>query len=217
MATYVQDTFTDTNGTALNAHTPDIGGSGAWNALQGTLRINNNMVDMDAHFGRYENNCTVSPSSADYEVSVDVVWNGGDGWANKTGVLGRWDTSGPHVAGYEAFYDENDSTWYLRYWSSSSLQGTLGTYADAGFTSGTKTLKLGMVGTAIKVYIDGVERISATNSTITAANKGGLLMEGGLKDGFRTNNFLYADAAAASGVVSDNKLVKQAVNRAATY
>ena len=75
---FVNDTFTDANSTALTAHTPDTGG--AWLAHPSSLGTpaaaigGNRLGGTWGLYGAYYNNAT--PPSADYSVSVDVQ-NGG--------------------------------------------------------------------------------------------------------------------------------------------
>jgi PKD repeat protein len=67
MADLVVDTFTDTNGTLLQAHTPEIGS--AWVSLTGpSLDIQNNAVDGDSSsYARYYNNTV---DAADVAVTI---------------------------------------------------------------------------------------------------------------------------------------------------
>jgi len=74
----------------------------------------------------------------------------------------------------------------------------------ANLTSGD-TVKLEMIGSAIKVYVDDVEVASATDSAITAAGAGGMGMgtiaggTDGIDNGHRFDDFIINETAAAGG------------------
>ena len=68
-STLGSDTFTDTNGTRLQAHTPTAGG--AWTEHQGTWTIQSNRATVSAAAG--VNQATQDASSANVECSVDVI------------------------------------------------------------------------------------------------------------------------------------------------
>lgn len=75
MATFLTDTFTDSNGTALSSHTGELGAT--WTAQTGnavTPQIQGNSLDpgtgADANALWY---ASASPASADYSVTADVL------------------------------------------------------------------------------------------------------------------------------------------------
>jgi hypothetical protein len=183
-ATKVQDSFTGTDGTALTSHTPEVGGAWSDNG-SGLLKLLTNKIET-VNFGRASALSSTVLTSADYDVSADVTMNV-TGWGNSAGVQGRF--VGNYSDGHEAYFSEGTHTWNLRRWTGGNPTA-LGSYADPTFTSGTKNLRLSMVGSALKVYVDGVLRISVTDATITAANKAGLYSEGGIHNGILLDNFL---------------------------
>src|SRR4029450_5700220 len=95
--TYVQDSFTGANG-ALAGHTPEIGGS--WVPGPAGLALLNGQLE-GASFGDVRSANSVTPPSANYEVSADVRINV-TGYGNKAGVRGR-DAGGFLGNAYEAY------------------------------------------------------------------------------------------------------------------
>lgn len=72
-------------------------------------------------------------------------------------------------------------TWKLEKQTIVSDRSTLDSYAGDVIDVGSyKTARLEVIGTAIKGYVDGVERVSSTDSTITGAGYGGIRIDEGL-------------------------------------
>ena len=164
------DTFTDTNGVAITDHTPELGG--AWSAQFGNSpatpsRINNNRLYSTSGAGIYRNAAT--PPSADYYVE---------------GVLDFLSTVAGDNVGIIGRAQSGENTYYTVRWSQASgnfamfriVAGSstqIGSSYATTFTSGSKVVRLTMVGSAISASIDGVVRISATDANITAAGFAG--------------------------------------------
>lgn len=203
----VNDLFTAAEGTAIAAHPADLGGG--WVSDQSGILIRSNRVE-SPNFGDGRAHSTLTPPSADYEVRADITL-GSTGWGNRGGVRGR-DAGGMLGNGYEAYYSESERRWYLDVWSGSNV-ATLGTYLDSGFTSGTRTVRLRMVGTQITVLVDGVARITVTNNQVSSAGHGGLRNSGGIHDGILIDNFQVTDVAGApigNALVQDSLAVSPA-------
>jgi hypothetical protein len=64
---YVLDTFTDSSGTALTSHTPEIGGP--WVALAGTMQIQSNAVQ-GITYGPFDSACTIQTGHTDYDLRL---------------------------------------------------------------------------------------------------------------------------------------------------
>jgi hypothetical protein len=202
-ATIVSDTFTGTDATAIASHAPDTGGT--WVEKQAGLKLLSNKLEA-VDFGDCRAYNTATPGSADYEVSVNVTLNQ-TGWGNKAGVRGREVVDGvlPIQNCYEAYFNESTHTWYLDRWNGGTPTN-LGTYADATFNAVgiTRALKLGLVGSVITVYVDGVSRIAVTDATpLTAAGLVGIMNAGGIHDGLLLDNYLAAPATVPSTVTVD--------------
>ena len=207
---YGQDTFTAADGTALSAHAPETGG--AWIADQAGLVVQTRAVEAP-NFGDGRAHQTVTPAAADYEVQVDVTLKV-TGWGNKAGVRGR-DAGGYLGDAYEAYFNESTRTWMLDRWRAFGLT-PLGSYADPGFTAGTKTLTLRMVGSAIQVLINGTARIAVTDAALTGANHPGLRSTGGIHDGLPLTNYVVRTVPGA-GAGPSSLLEDRLVTAAGTY
>ena len=101
MANFLVDSFTDTNGTALTAHTPDTGGT--WTAHGSSIGTpsasiqSNEVAGTWGLYGAYYN--TATPSSADYSVTVDVRTDGTTDTSSGGGVFARL-SSAASLTGY---------------------------------------------------------------------------------------------------------------------
>ncbi len=168
----VTDNFVATDGDALDTHSPDIGG--AWEHYPGytadAIHISNALRgDGTTGYAVHTNAATIPTPDYDVAAALFVATNdGSDMWA----VLGRADHS--VSAGLDTYY-------YVAYsseWSLSKANGgvftSLGTFSQALSVSTGYSVILRMRGTSLKVFIDGTERISATDSAITSAFRCGL-------------------------------------------
>lgn len=149
--------------------------------------------------------CTPAP---DYEVEAIVQFNGGGGGG--TGVAGRYqDMNNYYLVEASTTGDSFDM-----YKKVSGSYTKIGAYAVTLNEATDYTVKLGMVGTTIKGYLNGVERISVTDSSITAAGRPACR-------GFSNNNGqLYNDFAvygAALPIVSRTFSYNNAVKGSTNY
>lgn len=170
MAQFASDSFTNSSGTVLTTH------SSNW--VRHTL-FSTNCEITDANRARASavaytlHYRTETPNSADYDVSCDVYCVTFSGRDEQCGVVGRCSTT--------------DDTYYrgnIKSWSADELRLTkfvagvatlLGSaYAVTLATSTTYQVKLEMVGSAIKLYLDGTQRVSVTDTAITAAGRPGI-------------------------------------------
>lgn len=210
MAVLITDTMTDTNGVTLQSHTPESGGS--YTKYPGYtadgLIFSNRLRGTDsASYDQYTHSAT--PPTADYDVQADfyVVTNlTSDG----SGILGRADAtvSAGNDTYYYAQYINSSGQWSLDK-AVAGVFTNLGTYTQALSTSTAYALKLEMRGTTIKLYVDSVERISVTDSDISAAGKAGLYgNRSGDATGYHLDNFqvTYADMSLIGGIFSPFQL-----------
>lgn len=176
MATFLSDTFTDTNGTALASHTGETGatwtkhGSYSSGAVQisGSARIRSTAASAISLYY-----ASGSPASADYSVTANYrVYTSASDPFTLAGVAGRINTAANTY--YVFFGAKNQSTeWVLRKYVA-GVSTDLDTYDATIAADTTYQIKLEMIGTSIKAYIDGVEVCSATDSAISAAGKAGV-------------------------------------------
>jgi hypothetical protein len=196
MSTYVSDTFTGTDGTAIASHTPDVGG--AWSGSGVTLL--SNQVVSGAFAGSFSLLNATLTSTADYEVSIDVHFAG---TTPSTGAAQGSDVMGAHARDdgsfdyYEASYDSSLKSWGL--WK--VLSGTytrLGSAFAMTYTqTQTHTVKLRVQGTTITMFVDGTSQVSVTDASISAKGKVGFVCfdnDGSLC--LQGDNFLAADISA---------------------
>lgn len=175
MAAFLLDTMTEGSNLTLASHTPDTGGAWAQhpNFTTNTFSVQGGLGycigSSSSGTSIYYNNAT--PPSADYYVEATIQHNGAGASTSLTGVCGRLATGASTM--YMAYYNPGTAVWLLE----KLVAGTntqLGSYSTTLAVLTSAVVKLEMIGTAIKVFIDGVERISVTDSSITAAGFAGI-------------------------------------------
>lgn len=94
---------------------------------------------------------------------------------------------------YEGGYNQSDGQYQIRVWVAGVFSGTIGTAYTAGSPSGN-VVRLIANGTTISLNVDGVERITGTNSAITTGKYVGMAHY----DGGTWDDFAAADLAAST-------------------
>lgn len=194
MATFASDTFTDAAGTALASHTADLGGPWVDHPATAGLSVisNENRARNSSTPAMYY--LTAAPASADYD--VEAVLHVKSVIAGEfSGPVGRLDTSGD--THYWATYRQSTGEWVLQKRVGSTATN-LGTFTQTLSVGTSYTVKLEMRGTAIKVYVGGVERISATDAAITAAGRAGFRLGGATQS---NTTGIHIDSLSAVDVV----------------
>lgn len=192
---FITDTFTDTSDTALASHTPDQGGTWVQHSsfTLGTAVISNanrcRETTSQNEVTVYYNNA--APAAADYDVivtirTVSVLGIGG--------VIGRASSSANTM--YSFFYSVSDGQYMLNRIVAGTTT-TIGTFTTTLSVSTNYVLKLEMRAAAIKCYVDGVERISVTDSNITAAGFAGIRVRAGAGGGSDSAGIHLDDFSAA--------------------
>jgi hypothetical protein len=168
MPTFLDDTFTEGSTINLSAHTPEVGG--AWTALGGTMNVSGGngycLGSSASSSASYNNGAT--PPSADYYVEIQISRVFAPGNSILTGMRGRY-VDGSNF--YEAYYNQAATRWEM--YCAATLLGTY-SVALSAVEASPDTVKLEMIGTSIKLYINGVQRISVTNATVSAAGSVGV-------------------------------------------
>jgi hypothetical protein len=116
---------------------------------------------------------SAAPPSANYTVEADVHLASaltGD----MAGVVGRFNTSNGIDTFYIARYQTNEQRWVL-YAVVNGSWNWLGASGVQALTPGTSyRLSLAMSGTSIRMLVNGVEQVSAVDSSISAVGRGGV-------------------------------------------
>lgn len=172
MTYVVLDPMTDTNGTSLVSHDGTVGTPWVSHSVSsGTWLCQSNRFYPSVAGLMYTSG---DPGIADYYVECTYRYLTNTG---AVGAAGRMSTS--QNTAYYWYHNANE--WVLN----SVVNGTvtnpaLGTYAQTLTASTDYTVRLDMQGTAIRLIVDGVERISVTDSAITAVGRAGLRSAAGV-------------------------------------
>jgi hypothetical protein len=201
-----RDTFTDTDNVLLSAHTADDGST--WTShpsSTGTVQISNQnrIHNSGVTVGVYYSSGV--PVSADYSVACTLHAKDATGI---TGVLGRMDTSATTF--YAARYSYSTVKWEL-YKFVAGTATLLGDFAQTISIGVDYALRLEMRGTSIKLFVDGAERVAATDSAITAVGRPGvrfLSATGTDTTGLHLDNFHATNANTYEGLLGNQKPVR---------
>lgn len=177
MALIFSDTFTETTTTALTSHVPDTG-TGWTQEVAATGAVANasggDYVVASANVTGDDLAVSAQPNPTQADVDVQMTLAAlltGTGSA-PFGVFARWaDSSNFYgVQILPAGHAEVDTKLFKR------VAGTFTVLSSVDTTWATNDiLKLEIRGTALKVYKNGVEILSSTDSSISAAGKAGIL------------------------------------------
>lgn len=196
MATFASDVFTGADGDPVAAQAMVAGGP--W-VEHGSYTPNvlyaNNMAAGPGTSQVGMVYATTGAPSANYTVQ-GLVTTTTAGSSGAAGVAGRVAT-GANTMYVADYYDDataGSRAFRLYGLSAGALIGgaLLGSYTQNLGSSGSATIKLEMIGSALKVYVDGVERISASEGTITAAGYAGIRIgnqTGAYSTGVRLDDF----------------------------
>lgn len=217
MGTFLNDTFTDTNGVAITAHTGETGATWTKNTAAiyatGSLLIQTNRIFLSAgtNAGFYASG---NPTSPDYDVAatIRVVSSA----THEQGVCGRMSTSADTM--YLLDLDRSSAAvWTLRLYSN-----VAGSYTQIGSvfsvptpTVGTDhTIRLRMLGTQISGYYDGALVCGpVTSTTITAAGKAGVRFSTNVT----TTTGIHMDTVTASDAVKGLSINRAPLIRSSLY
>lgn len=202
---FVNDTFTDTAGTALASHTPEQGG--AWTKWFGSAAVISDANRLRGGGGALHYIGT--PAGADYSVQADFVTKTDVGLA-EIGLVARFVTTGSGN-GYNVQWSTGGTDAFYLFKLIAGVYTQIGTYAfPYPGNDATTTVKLECIGDAIKVYINGTERISVTNSEVTAAGQPGIRTQQTSTDSTATHldNFSATDYVAAASALPDTAAIR---------
>ena len=177
-AVYLQDSFTDSNGTSLSLHTMDTGPG--WTIVSGSFEIQN--AGARDTFDGGSPIAVSNAGSSDGVASVTVLpWTGN----NSAGLIGRYVDSNNYWM-VSTNTPANNAVLY------EVTGGSLTNRADISysFDSGTPyTLKLVFDGTSIEVYIDNTLQATYTSSAHQSATRFGLRSFHDTNVGYTATNY----------------------------
>jgi hypothetical protein len=155
----VYDTFTDANGTALTAHTPDKRpGSNAWTALRGTWQVQSNRGKLTTSGGDGQNVCAIDAGDADVTVDVQLVTNvAGD--ADSGLIVNVVDTNN-----YWLFTLLAGGTCVLYEHVGGGFVARGGSHSFSWVAGSTYAVRVVTAGDSIDCFIDGVAKQSYTTA-----------------------------------------------------
>jgi lysophospholipase L1-like esterase len=199
MATFLNDTMTDTAGVQWNAHTGETGAT--WTAHPSYAPTNAVITDANrlranAVSSNYVHYASGTPASADYTVKANIrpatLLAG-----SEIGVAGRVATAANTM--YLARYINDTASWSLDKFVAGVFTN-LGTFAQTLTATNTYELQLAMTGTTIALLVDGVSRVSVTDSGVAAAGKAGAYLASGTTAPTNTTGYHLDDVAGATVV-----------------
>lgn len=187
MTTFATDTFTDTNGKALASHVPSDGGTWAVHPSYGpSWDIQANRARPSGAGALYHSGV---PAGAEYDVQCDFI-NLGSSAIENPGICGRFDTA------VNTMYHvrHNTSDWQLYRFVSGSVT-LLGSYGQILTPGQTYSCVFEIRNATKKIIINGVERVTTPDNTITNAGKVGFRASNssGATTGIHVDNFSAAD------------------------
>lgn len=201
MATVAQDTFTESHNKKLSQHTPDVGTgwttdlTSEWNM---TVIAASDHVDcasaVDAGFGAREDT-DVGDDDMDVSltISADVP-----SFGVQCGAAGRIPSGA--FDGDNAYAIEISSSQYELFKRVGGTPTSLGSWGTAPAVGDTQKLEIRAA--TKKVFVNGTERISSTDDSLTGNSYAGILTPSGNPvDNVTYDDFLSESVAAAA--VSD--------------
>ena len=185
MATIFQDDFNRADSTNLG---PD------WVEVVGDWAIAANQLHIVVYSNPMQCSYVNSISTADY--AVQAFCHTGINPKRNPGVFGRgvWNATTGRYDCYYATVQPDIQTVYLYLYQNGSfsvLASTVDTSIDATGNTGY-TIRLEMQGTTLKVFVDGVEKLSVTDSTLTSGGYCGV-MAGSARTSLYWDDFLVED------------------------
>ena len=170
---FVSDTFTDGDGTSLEAH---VGEQGATWKISAAMTLEGNRVRGGATTYRYALASGVPPSP-DYSVEAGLFCASIVGGSRRSGPIARQDPNIAVDTSYGFGWETNTGLTLRK--RIASVETILGTWAHVGEVGENGIAVLSVVGTAIKGFFGGVERTASTDAGLVAAGRAGLRCQAG--------------------------------------
>lgn len=207
MSTVANDTFTEASDVTLASHSGELGG---WvqDGLSGsTAKVvaSTDKVAGDSGTATSHYRNTATPSVADYYVQATLALSTQASTARAGLVIRQTEDDCYFVQ--MAGEDSLGSTQYVKLFKliGPSTVTQLGSTYNLSYTYGSQSnvFKLDATGSTLTVYIDGVSRISATDSTLSAAGAGGLRV----RSNGTIDNFSIVDTSSGNTVAPSSGTV----------
>lgn len=193
MASFTDD-FNRANSSGLGA---------GWVEVSGDWSIVSNQLSPGVDTGTVILRAAGAMDSADHSAQVTIA-------TPAAASMGVWCRGNANISnGY--LWRNDGSTWDLFSVVSSTFT-VIGTYAAAAVAG--DVAKVQAVGSTIKAYVNGVERISVVNTAVTTGTSVGL--RSGTVTGIRYDDFTAADIAAAGATLGVAAAVATALPLTAT-
>ena len=169
---FVSDSFVGEGGAALTARSGELGAAWSdWPLAAGRAQLTTHRSVRASTAGPHAVlTASGAPPSPDYEVSADFhVASLGD--TTLVGLLGRRDDTDSEYMGW---YNSASATWGIarRQGGTGATVGT--TYAETLASGGTYHVALQIRGSRITLLVDGRERASGVDASISAAGRAGI-------------------------------------------
>lgn len=166
---FVNDTFTGADGTILQSRAGETGATWTKHPLgdANDATLVSNALKVPASNSMYYTSGT--PATAEYDVEALIIVlsnNAGSGH----GICGRMDTAASTFYMARVNMSNGNVELYKRITGTFTL---LGQWAYVAATGVNPVVKLQLRDAAKKVFVDGVERISSADNTITGAGRAG--------------------------------------------
>lgn len=197
---FIEDSFTDAAGTKLQDHVGEI--NAVWDR---PLSVGDPVYQKISAAGRayysFESDGGYSTDGSEHFLSSDVmpttdyyvearIYSATDGGADEAAEIYARALEPDDF--YFLQYDEGTNTWNLGS-KVAGVRTVLDSYAGDAITVGNSRLaRLTVQGTAIKGFVDGVERLSVTDSDITDPGYPGSRLDPGASRGAATSSIVTA-------------------------
>jgi len=210
MTTYVNDTFTGSDGTLINAHTGETGAT--WAAGIGFTDPNVPRIFSNRLRGGTTAGSNIffasGVATADGEYAEAVVQT--ITTAASFGIFARgFANSGGNARGYMAFYSSSAGVWKILRLDNTSTFTQIGSDATQALSVASHTIRVTVTGTgasvAIELKIDGSTVISTTDSTagrITSFGSPGIYFDSTASDtaGTHIDSITAVDTAVSASI-----------------
>jgi hypothetical protein len=193
MSTILSDTFTDTVGTNLTAHAPDVNTpnpGGFWTQITGTQKVIAGNKDQCSSFGAGSGEYTLDAGQADYTLSETINFSSGD-TGNYHGLICRVTDGNNH---WQVVVDQGNGLMKIRERSGGSNTDRAST--SVTINTGTDyTLQAVLSGTSITATLNGGNSINY-GSMATGAGKTKVGIRDGQVNTMTHDNFLVTGASS---------------------